>query len=403
MADAYNQTLPLDTDKARFAAEELRAIKARMDAITGSNLSGIFSGRNRAINPFFMVDQQTPGSAYSANNSWSIDGWYRRGGGALSATIQTTRQNVLPNGLVKSQYHMRHLASVVHTPLAAADYYSQIQPVEFNMVQDFFVGANSISAFTVSFKVSANTPGTYCFFIQDRTRSYSFVKTFVVTAANVFQQIVINVPANGGLGTWFGAANDTCFFMGFNLGAGANRTTATNGAWVAGEYQNVSGSIQPCESGSNFFSITDFQLELGTVVNPVTEAIPLDSQIRYCQRYLEKSFNIDSAISVIGGVSGALQFASMVGASASIAAVPVRFQTIKRGTSSTTISVIMWNPAAANAQVRNITDGADCSATTVEAASIGNMGFSFSLTTSAGTAAGEKLAVHWSAYSLLTV
>ena len=53
----------------------------------------------------------------------------------------------------------------------------------------------------------------------------------------------------------------------------------------------------------------------------------------------------------------------------------------------------LYNPAAANAQVRNITDGADLSASAV--ANVGQMGFEITATGTAGTAVGETLGVHW--------
>jgi hypothetical protein len=70
------------------------------------------------------------------------------------------------------------------------------------------------------------------------------------------------------------------------------------------------------------------------------------------------------------------------------------FRVVKAGTPTMTL----YNPSAANSEVRNESIGADCSAAIVTAS---DRSFVVVCTTSGATVAGNRLAVHWTANARL--
>ncbi len=109
-----------------------------------------------------------------------------------------------------------------------------------------------------------------------------------------------------------------------------------------------------------------------------------------CYRYYEKSFNQTVAPAQnVGLNTGEFSNSQILGAGVSTRLSQITFQSTKRGTPSITL----YNPAAANAQVRNESLNADCSGSTITTSS--PRAFAISCTTAGGSAAGETLGVHW--------
>jgi len=63
--------------------------------------------------------------------------------------------------------------------------------------------------------------------------------------------------------------------------------------------------------------------------------------------------------------------------------------------------VTLYNPASSGAQARNINDNADCTSTSLQNQT--HRGFSVQTTSTAGSAAGETLAIHWDAYGVIGI
>jgi hypothetical protein len=133
------------------------------------------------------------------------------------------------------------------------------------------------------------------------------------------------------------------------------------------------------------------QVEIGAVATPF-EPVSFGDELRRCQRYYWKSFPYSVAPAQNAGLAGLLAWPSPVGASTASSSPrfphPVPMRAVPTLTS--------YNPLAASAEVRNITDGTNCTATGFGSAS-GDMGFGINYTTPAGTAVGEQLGVHVSA------
>jgi hypothetical protein len=122
---------------------------------------------------------------------------------------------------------------------------------------------------------------------------------------------------------------------------------------------------------------------------------PQDEELEYatCARYYQKTFAIDTAPAQNAGVNtGELRW-TVPNAGATAIRSPFFTWPMRMRATPTTLTI--YNPAAANAQVRDVTAAADCTASAT-AGSI-DTGFYLTATGAAGTALGDHVAVHGSA------
>ena len=133
--------------------------------------------------------------------------------------------------------------------------------------------------------------------------------------------------------------------------------------------------------------IGDVQFEGGQVATYFGRSLFQD-ELERCQRYYAKSFPLATAPAQNAGTGGAVVFSQGVGASTAqkgnFWAFPARM--IKAP------AITLFNPAAANAQARNLDTATDCTASAADITH--EWGTSFNATTPAGSAAGQRLAVH---------
>jgi hypothetical protein len=139
---------------------------------------------------------------------------------------------------------------------------------------------------------------------------------------------------------------------------------------------------------SDSFAIDDVQLEIGTQATPF-ERRPFEQELLACQRHYFKTFPYGTAPASNIGDTAAYFVSQIVGASAGMWCAPgVRYPRAMR----VNPTVTLYNPAAPNAQARNLTFAVDCSGTTLGA---GNDATALmSVTTPASGGVGNLLAVH---------
>lgn len=113
------------------------------------------------------------------------------------------------------------------------------------------------------------------------------------------------------------------------------------------------------------------------------------------QRFYQKSFAIDTNPATnAGAATGEYHaIAGKAGAVANAGFIPVRMQVPMRAAAGITL----YNPQAANAQVRDQTGAVDHSASSVSAGAAGFQEFLVTSTGNAATAVGDQIGIHWSA------
>lgn len=147
---------------------------------------------------------------------------------------------------------------------------------------------------------------------------------------------------------------------------------------------------------ADYFEIAMVQLEVGTTVSAFEILTDLEDLMRRQRRYY-KTFppNINPVNNPATGLNGAVRFVQSMGPAAAGHGIPSlpALPTAQGVVTGVTPTIISYNPQAANLQIRNLTRTNDCAATVLTSDSVGQTGGTF--TTSAGSAAGDQLAVHF--------
>ena len=116
--------------------------------------------------------------------------------------------------------------------------------------------------------------------------------------------------------------------------------------------------------------------------------LPFSVELKRCMRFFAKTFPYGTVPAQSGGLTNALK--SIAGKAAATAQLLWWQYPVKMRATPTTLT--LYNPSAANAQVRDTTAAADCSASTT--ANVGDGSTDITATGNGSTAVGNTLAIH---------
>ncbi len=145
---------------------------------------------------------------------------------------------------------------------------------------------------TVSFWVKATKTGTYCFSIVNNGADRSYVAEYTVNTTETWEKKSITIPVNYSGGTEnFGAQKGAV--LRWMLACGSTFQT-TAGAWANGNFYASSNQVNALDSTSNNFRLAQVKLEIGSVATPfIRRGTSFPQEQLLCQRYYEKSYNLD--------------------------------------------------------------------------------------------------------------
>lgn len=246
--------------------------------------------------------------------------------------------------------------------------------------------------FTLSFWVMGAKTGTHCVAFRNNatgTPDRCYVGTYSISAANTWEYKTVVVSPSPSAGTW-DYTTGSGLEVAFILAAGSTFQT-TAGAWNTGNFLATSAQVNELDNTANFFRMTGVKMELGPVATPFVMS-HFQAELDLCQRYYQKTFAYATAPAQNAGVgTGEAIFPQHVGASTGFNAEGRTY--VQRMRVAPTMTY--FNPAAANAQVRNTNTNTDCTGT--GSTQIGEHQFAITATTPAGSAQSETLRVHWTA------
>lgn len=177
-------------------------------------------------------------------------------------------------------------------------------------------------------------------------------------------------------------------FNGWNLDGVSGVGTATFFAIVVGTAEVAT---------PNTVSIESISLVPGDIPT-IPAPIPYAQSIAACQRYYEKSFNIETVpANAVGVLSCEFTFNQAVAASNNQTTPSIAYKVQKR----TLPTITLYNPANNNSQAYNEQVTADYSNTAVR--STCTWGFSVSATTPGGSASGQTSGINWVADARLGI
>jgi hypothetical protein len=287
--------------------------------------------RNRIINGAMMIDQRNAGASItpSTNGTMCLDRWKCGLNAGLAASKYSVQQSsTAPAGFSNSVL----ITSTSAYTVQADDYSTFTQAIEGFNFADFGFGTANAQPLTISFQIRSSLTGTFAGFIQNNNADRSYPFTFTISSANTWESKTVTI-AGDTTGTWVGATNSTGLLFGFNLGTGSNRQGTAN-TWGAGNYRTVSGAVNLIATNGATFYITGVQLEKGTTATAFEQRL-YGTELALCQRYYEKSYNLD--VTPGTGSSGpGLYDLTATSNNGSNAYVPIFFKATKRATPSVT-------------------------------------------------------------------
>lgn len=347
------------------------------DSITGM--------KNRLINGDMFIDQRNNGAFVTADTAgkYVSDRW--RINRNNSASIRAQRIDTTPPAGFSTYLHIE-----VNTAgsVSASDLVYFKQSIEANLIADWKPGTPEATTNTLSFYVRCSSAGDFGGALRASGVSYPFV--YNIASQNVWEKKTITIPGDTA-NVWVTSGTTLGLQMTFDLGSGDTFRGTIINSWQAGtNFTGSTNTVRLSTVVNSTFDITGVQLETGRVATTFDRR-PLATEIEYCQRWYQKTFNISTAaVQNSGSPDGAVTYIVTSTNSSGgywAFATPMRAQP----------GVTFYNPNAANANWRNVTDGADSGAAT--AVSISERGVFIKNAQVVGDVPGKTVIIHADASS----
>lgn len=301
---------------------------------------------NRVINGNLDFWQRGTNFAAIADNTYFADRFSYGKSGTMVHTA--SRSTDVPD--VQSTYSALIDCTTADASIAAGDFTVIKHKIEGYDLQPF-AGKD----FVLSFKVKATKTGTYCVSLQNAGSNRSYVAEYTVEVADTWEIKKIPVTHNVA-GTW-----DYINGIGLNvqwaLAAGSTFQT-TAGTWQTGDFLATSNQVNACDDVANNFQISQVMVSEGTQAGEFRRAgRNIQEELALCQRYYEKSYNVDVAPGSITLIGSVLSVAAN-GVSGEF--IVANFRVRKRAIPS----ALFWNRVTgASGSIRNETTIADFATT----------------------------------------
>lgn len=222
------------------------------------------STRNRLINGEMVNYSSFPTHSITANALayFAVDRFvtFKQGTAVLSASASNI--NYAVDGFRSA---LRVGVTTTQTTLPAGDYACMCeQALSGFTLSDLQWGTASPKDITVQFNVFSNISTTFFFVIRNIPCTYSYVRPFTTTA-NTWTRVSFTVSGPPAISTWASNASPAAYFGIFAYGGSSYHSPSPN-TWQAGNFLATSAATTTFTSStSNFFAITGFQVEKGTI------------------------------------------------------------------------------------------------------------------------------------------
>ena len=254
----------------------------------GNYLSSQPSFRNLIINGDMRVNQR--GTSVTSSG-YTVDRWGYYGNLASKATVAGS--STAPPGYTNSLLATSSSAYSV----AATDIFVLRQYIEGNNIAHLGWGTANAKTVTLSFWVRSSLTGTFGGVLKNAAEDRCYPYSYTISSANTWEQKSITI-AGDTTGTW-GTGNGSGIQLTFGLGVGTTYS-GTAGAWSGTNYlASATGATSVVGTNGATFYVTGVQLEVGSGASDF-EFLPIDIQLRRCQRYFYKGLVICVATGAIG-------------------------------------------------------------------------------------------------------
>ena len=243
--------------------------------------------KNLLINGSMQITQRGTSFAAVANADYTLDRW--QVGKNTSGVVLV--DHLTHNGADATlRHYLRLITTGTDVSIAAGDHSEVQQKVEGHDVAHLDFGLSTAKTVTLGFW-HANTPiGTYCVAIRNAANNRSYVAEYTQSVASTWEYTEITIPGDT-TGTW---QRTTSYGLVLSFAQAAGSTFQTTAdIWTAGNYLATSNQVNALENINDAVRIGDVQLEVGSVATEF-EVRQFSEELASCQRYYEKSYNIDN-------------------------------------------------------------------------------------------------------------
>ena len=355
-------------------------------AVEGGKPTGI---QNPIINGNMEVWQRGTTFAAAANNQFGADRFAVERAGEMVFTInRSTDVPTVAQAGVLFNYSFE-------IDITTAD--ASVTADQYTLIRHRIEGYNwrhfAQRQITISFWVRSTKTGTYSLGVRSAGGTINFyVTTYTISASDTWEFKTIIIPASPSTGSWdYTTGIGLALYWAVAGGTGGTNDTSTLNTWSTGNGLWSTTQVNGVDNTANFFRLTGVKMELGSVATPI-QFRSFQDELALCKRYYQKSFLYATTPAQNVGANTGYTVAQSTATGATTALLPV-YLPVQLRTSS--ISSTLYNPLAANAQIRNFTDSADFTSSTTTVNS--EQSFIISGTGNAGLAVGEQYGVHWTA------
>jgi hypothetical protein len=196
--------------------------------------------------------------------------------------------------------------------------------------------------FTMSFWAKMSVAGTYSAYILGAVNTRSYLTTFSIASANVWQYVSITMQAES-TGA-YNFTNSTGIEIGFCAYENAIQQSATLNTWQAGILKSVPGTVNPMSVAGQTIQFTGFSIiegSGGVAAGSFARAGGnISQELNLCLRYYEKTFALETAPATNAGTVGSIY---AISASGPRAVADWKFQVRKR---TPNFTYVLYSPTA---------------------------------------------------------
>jgi hypothetical protein len=297
-------------------------------ALTTADYGVLQVSKNYLLNGAMMVNQRYPsgtlytGSTVGVTAAFPVDMFTINFSFDGTLTAQQIAQ-ATPGG---SPARLKVLIGTADTAIASTQYVALVTKIEGSRVADLQWG--TANAKTVTLDFGCNLPsGTYGIGVQNAAQNRSYVTTFSISAPEAGTDVRRSVVIPGDTaGTW-PKDNSTGMLVFLGLSAGSVYQT-TAGAWGAGAFFATSLQSNFAGTAGNVAHFFDVGLYAASAPPSTFQVPDFVSELAACERYYEKSYNLNVTPGTASEFSGSFGFfiAGLSGSTAIGAVVDFRQQ-----------------------------------------------------------------------------
>jgi len=273
----------------------------QMASQNGGQLAGL---RNKIINGDMRVAQYGTASVnLTSTSQFRADRFAAVSAGTTPPTVSfgfSTDGSVSTS----SGRHLFMQVSVAKGTLDAGNTTLLLQNIEGLNTADLLYGTASAKTITVSFRARIQNLASAVIgvSIRNSTNNRSYVAPVTITSANTYS---VTIPGDTSP-TWLTDTTGVGLRLTFCIGSGSTFTAPTASEWQDGNYVATSTTTNTTGTATATFSISDVQLEVGTVATPF-EQRPIGMELALCQRYFQTGVFVND----VGALNGTTYYAAI--------------------------------------------------------------------------------------------